>query len=154
MDRDREYLKIAIDKSIESVNIDGFPVGAILVLDNKKTFSSMSNGRALNDPTNHAETAAIRTACAELRTRDLSQSVLYSSLEPCLMCFAASSWASIPKIVYACGRDKVSKQHFEGNHDPGTLNQSLRHPIKLVHFTELEDQALQVIANWEQQTKK
>jgi tRNA(Arg) A34 adenosine deaminase TadA len=64
------------------------------------------------------------------------------------MCFAASSWASIPKIVYACGRSRVAKQHFEGAHDLGDVNKAMRHPIELVHLSELEERAFSVISYW------
>lgn len=111
--------------------------------------SGISNGKQLNDPTSHAEIDAIRTACQKVKTRDLKDVVLYSSLEPCLMCFVASTWASIPKIVYACERNRVSKQHYEGNHNLAPINEVARRPIKLIHFRELEDEALQVIENWE-----
>jgi tRNA(Arg) A34 adenosine deaminase TadA len=65
------------------------------------------------------------------------------------MCWAASIWASVPKIVYACGRDRVSKQHYEGNYNIEPINESARHPIELVHLQELEEEALRVIEEWE-----
>lgn len=146
---DKEVLKKAIEKSRESVDIGGFPVGVVIVRGGEILSAGISNGKKLNDPTSHAETDAIRAACQKLQTRDLKDVVLYSSLEPCLMCFAASAWASIPKIVYACSRGRVSKQHYEGNHNLVPINESARHPIILVHLQELEEEALRVIEEWE-----
>ncbi len=146
---DAKFLQVAIEKSKESVALGGFPVGVIIVKNGEILASGISNGKQLNDPTSHAETAAIREACQKLQTRDLRKVVLYSSLEPCMMCFSASIWASVPKIVYACSRERVSQQHYEGKHDLNSINRLTRHPIELIHFLELENQALQVIEGWE-----
>jgi tRNA(Arg) A34 adenosine deaminase TadA len=145
---DKKFLVEAIEKSKESVAIGGFPVGVILVRDNEIVSTGLSNGKQLNDPTSHAEIAAIREACQKLRTRNLKDLVLYSSLEPCLMCYAASSWASIRRIIYACNRNRVSKQHYEGIHDLNILNKTMRHPIEMIHFVKLEEKALKVISDW------
>ena len=146
---DIKFLQQAIEKSEESIALGGFPVGVVIVRNGEILTSGISNGKQLNDPTSHAEITAMREACKKLQTRDLKDVVLYSSLEPCLMCFAASTWASIPRVVYACSRKRVSKQHYEGEHDITTINKSARRPMQRVQFSELEDEALKVIENWE-----
>jgi guanine deaminase len=151
---DKEFLQLAIKKSQESVEAGAFPVGAIVVQNGEIISSSISNGEKLKDPTSHAEIAAIREACQKLQNRDLKNIILYSSLEPCLMCYAASFWASIPQVVYACPRAKVSKMHYEGDHDLEHINESSRHPIKLIHMQEMEDEALKIINDWEASLKK
>ncbi len=149
-----KFLEQAIEKSRESIDHGGFPVGAVIVRNGKILTSGISNGKQLNDPTSHAEMAAIREACKKLQTRDLKNVVLYSSLEPCLMCFTASAWSSIPRIVYACSRKRVSKQHYEGEQDIAVINKSMNYSIELVHYSELEDQALKIIENWEKNLGK
>lgn len=153
MDQHAFFLQKAIDISRVSVDAGGFPVGAIIVQNRGLVAQGVSNGKALHDPTSHAEIAAIRTACAKLEKRALRDCVLYSSMEPCLMCFAASSWASIPKIVYAISRNALDPIHFEGSHDLSVINASLRKPIALVHLTELEPAGLDVIRAWESRTQ-
>lgn len=150
---DLKFTQAAVEKSKDSVSAGGFPVGTVIVRNGEIITSGTSNGKQLNDPTNHAEIAAIREACQKLQTRDLMDCVLYSSLEPCLMCFSASIWASIPKIVYACSRKLVSGQHYEGNHDLNLIDKLSRKPIELIHFSELENQALRVIEDWEKTQK-
>jgi len=150
---DTDYLKKAIESSEDSVSIGGFPVGAVVVKDDEIIATGVSNGKQLKDPTSHAEIAAIRNACQKLDRRDLPDVVLYSSLEPCLMCLCASSWSSIKKVVYACGRDKVSKQHYEGGHDLQEINQNFRNPIEVIHMKELENEALGIIQEWEESIK-
>jgi len=146
---DSRFLQIVVEKSKESVALGGFPVGAIIVRNGEILAHGISNGKQLNDPTSHAEIVAIREACQKLQTRNLKNVVLYSSLEPCLMCFSASIWASIPKIVYACSRERVSGQHYEGNHNLSSINRLARKSIELIHFAELENLALKVIEDWE-----
>lgn len=146
---ERELLLLAIEKSAESVQAGAFPVGAVIARGGEVIATAISDGKRLQDPTSHAETAAIRLACQKLGKRELKDVVLYSSLEPCLMCFSASSWASVPRVVYACPREKVSPIHYEGGHDLRQIDDALRHPIELVQLAELESQALAVITSWE-----
>jgi tRNA(Arg) A34 adenosine deaminase TadA len=52
-----------------------------------------------NDPTAHAEVTAIRDACKNLNTFQLTDCEIYTSCEPCPMCLGAIYWAR-PKVVY------------------------------------------------------
>jgi len=114
---DKEYLLNAINLSRDSMDIGGSPVGSIIVLNDEIIATGLSNGKQLKDATSHAEICAIREASQKIGHRDLKGATIYSSLEPCVMCFAASYWSSISKIVYACSKEKVSKWHYEGLHD-------------------------------------
>jgi hypothetical protein len=51
-------------------------------------------------------------------------------------------------IVYACGRSRVAKQHFEGAYDLGGINEAMRHPIEIIHLAEFEEEASAVISDW------
>jgi len=146
---DDKFLRDAIQQSQESVKQGAFPVGVVIIIDGRPLVAVIGNGKQLNDPTSHAEIAAIRTACSQLETRDLSQATLYSSMEPCLMCYAACVWASIHRIVYDCSKDRLSSMHFEGTHDLVSINQAARRPINLVHLSSLEDEALEIVTSWE-----
>ena len=146
---DKDFIKKTIELSQESVDVGGYPVGAIIVKNGKIISSGLSNGKNLCDPTSHAETAAIREAGKKLNKRNLDDVVLYSSLEPCVMCFASSFWAYIPRVVFACSRSKVSSDYYEGDHNIFELNNKGRRKIELVHFDELEQEALDVITEWE-----
>lgn len=146
---DADFIAEAIRLSQESANAGGYPVGAVIVRGGKIIAKGLSNGKNLFDATCHAETAAIREAGATLQKRNLDDVVLYSSLEPCVMCFAASFWAHIPKVVFACGRSKVPANYYEGDHDILALNAKNLRKIELVHFQEREAGALGVITNWE-----
>lgn len=148
-EKDIKFLEEAIVKSKESVKLGGFPVGAIIVKDNKIISYGLSSGKKMKDATRHAEIDVIRKASQFLHTRDLKNVVLYASLEPCLMCFSACYWSYIFKVVYACSRKKVSIQHFEGDHNLIEINKNCNRQINLVHIIELEHEALKVIKDWE-----
>jgi guanine deaminase len=56
---------------------------------------------ANNDPTAHAEIVAIRDACKNLQTFQLTWSDVFTSCEPCLMCMGAIYWARPKAVCYA-----------------------------------------------------
>jgi len=97
-----EFMRMAIELSINNVNNNtGGPFGAVVVKDGKLVAKSANLVTTTNDPTAHAEVSAIRLACTELNTFDLSGCVIYTSCEPCPMCLGAIYWARIGKIYYA-----------------------------------------------------
>lgn len=146
---DKQFLQKAILKAKESVAQGGFPAGAIVVKNGEIVGEGVSVGNKLNDPTSHGEMASIREACINLKTSDLSGSTLYASMQPCLMCLGASMWSAIPKIVFACPKDKVSTDYYGGHYQPSAINTELTHPIELVHFAELENESLAIVHEWE-----
>lgn len=95
-------MRMAIALSVKNVseNIGG-PFGAVVVKDGKLVAGSANKVTSTNDPTAHAEVSAIRLACTELNTFDLTDCVIYTSCEPCPMCLAAIYWARISTIYYA-----------------------------------------------------
>jgi tRNA(Arg) A34 adenosine deaminase TadA len=96
MENDVEYIKRAIDLSRKAV----YPYGAVIVKDGKIIGEACSGDGEKNDPTNHAETLAVRRACKNINSSDLSGATIYSSCEPCFMCFGTIWWANISKIIY------------------------------------------------------
>jgi len=61
------------------------------------------------DPTAHAEINAIRNACENLGTFDLSGHKIYSSCEPCPMCMSVIYWSRIKRIYYSNTREDAEK---------------------------------------------
>ncbi|MFH1889575.1 MAG: nucleoside deaminase [Nanoarchaeota archaeon] len=150
---DLKFLKLAIEKAKESVSKGGFPAGAIVVKDNKIIGEGISIGNILNDPTSHGEMASIRDACKKENTSDLSESTLYASMQPCLMCLGASMWGSIPRIVFACPKEKVSAEYYGGNYKPSEINSKFLKPIELIHMSEMEEKSLAIVHEWEEKLK-
>ena len=99
-----------------SNNNDGGPFGAVIV-DSEGKIIAKANNMVLknNDPTAHAEVSAIREACKNLETYDLSGCSIYTSCEPCPMCLSAIIWANIKNVYYACTRNDANEIGFRDN---------------------------------------
>lgn len=80
---------------------EGGPFGAIVVKEGKIVGKGHNRVLKNNDPTCHAEIEAIREACRNLGTYDLSGCEIYASSYPCPMCLGAIIWANIKKVYYA-----------------------------------------------------
>ncbi len=146
---DKEYLLKAIEKAKESISKGGFPAGAVIVKEGKVVGEGISIGNKLFDPTSHGEQSAIRAACKEYNTTNLSGCTLYASMEPCVMCLGASMWSSISRIVYALSKSKVSTEYYGGSYNQVDINSKFNHPIEIVHLSELEEDSLKVVREWE-----
>ncbi len=90
-----EFMKRAIELSVESVNNGGGPFGSVVVKDNKIIAEGSNKVTPTNDPTAHGEIVAIREACKKLNNFTLSECELYSSCVPCPMCLSAIYCARI-----------------------------------------------------------
>ena len=78
------YMKIAIEFAEESIRThEGGPFGACIVKDGVVVGRGRNMVLKNNDPTAHAEVMAIRDACSNLGTYDLTGCVLYTSCYPC-----------------------------------------------------------------------
>lgn len=96
----------------EGVRNGGGPFGAMIWRHGDVVAEAFNRVVLDSDPTAHAEVRAIRLAATRLATHDLSDSVLYSSCEPCPMCLGAVYWAGIERVVYACDRVDAEKAGF------------------------------------------
>ncbi len=152
---DKDYLKLAVEQGKKSAEEGGFPAGAVIVKDGKVISEGVSLGWKLNDPTEHAETSAIRKACRVVGSSDLGGAILYESLECCNMCFSVSNWAGISKIVYACRKtsEMVKKNYYEGETGNETLNNSNNHKIETVFIPDFEEEVLSTVKEWENKQK-
>jgi guanine deaminase len=97
---DTFFMQQAIDKAFEGIITGQTPFGACIVKDNKIISCEHNRVWETCDITAHAEVTAIRVTCKKLGTIDLSGCTIYSTCEPCPMCFSACHWAKISKIVY------------------------------------------------------
>ncbi len=107
-------MKIAIEEAREGmINNEGGPFGAVIVRSGKIIAKGHNLVIKTNDPTAHAEIIAIRRATAKLQRFDLSDCEIYSSCEPCPMCFSAIHWAKMKKLYFGCTRDDAAKIGFD-----------------------------------------
>ena len=108
-----QFLARSIKLATANVLNSGGPFGAMIVTASGQTFDGVNRVTADNDPTAHAEVTAIRTACRELGTFDLTGATLYTSCEPCPMCLASALWARVERVVYAADRHDAASVGFD-----------------------------------------
>ena len=100
MPRDHHhYMQLALERARVAGEKGNRPVASIIVLNGNILGAGENTMFTDFDPSAHAEIAAIREACGRLKTIDLSGSTLYSTLEPCPMCFWAMQEARIATLV-------------------------------------------------------
>ena len=108
-----EYMKIAKELSDDNLKTNvGGPFGACIVKDGKIIGKGSNHVLANNDPTAHAEIMAIRDACKNIDSYDLSGAELYTSCYPCPMCLSAIIWSNIKKVYYGNTKEDAADIGF------------------------------------------
>jgi len=120
---ERRFMERAIREARKNLlRPDGGPFGACVVRGGK-VLAAARNTVLANDATCHAEINAIRKASKRLRTFDLSGCEIYSTAEPCPMCFGAIHWARIGAVHYGAGIRDAARAGF---HELRISNEKLR----------------------------
>lgn len=155
MHPDPKYLLAAIEHVKQHIpSENGGPFGACIVKNTEIISFGHNTVISDHDPTAHAEINAIKTACQQLKTHDLHDCVIYSTTEPCPMCFSAIHWANIPQIVYGSRIQDVEKLGFReltiSNQQMKSLGNS---QIEL--FADVErEKCLDLLNFWQNNTQK
>ena len=98
---DKYYMDLAIKEAKKAENIDEVPVGAVIVNKNNTVIGHGFNCPiSSNDPTSHAEINAIRMAAGASENYRLTDTTLYVTIEPCIMCMGAIIHARINRVVF------------------------------------------------------
>ena len=109
----KEYMDVAIDLSDDNFEKNyGGPFGACIVKDGKIIGKGINRVIKNMDPTAHAEVMAIRNACKNIKSHDLSGCILYTSCYPCPMCLSAIIWANIKKVYYGNTKEDAANIGF------------------------------------------
>ena len=103
---------IALSRNGSSTN-QGGPFGCVIVKDGKIVGRGSNSVTSTNDPTAHAEVVAIRDACRNLSSFQLSGCQVYTSCEPCPMCLGALYWARPEAIFFAGTREDAAFGGFD-----------------------------------------
>jgi tRNA(Arg) A34 adenosine deaminase TadA len=118
-----DFMRRAVEISRRALDTPGTePFGAVIVKDGAIVGEGINRALRNFDPTSHGETEAIRDACRNLATVDLTGCDLYTSCEPCPLCVAAMTIAGIGKLYYAATMDQAGAAFAE-------LTPAERHPI-------------------------
>lgn len=108
----RSFMRKAIDKAREGISTGQAPFGACIVRGDTVVACEHNRVWEKGDSTLHAEICAIRAAEKTLRTIDLSGCTIYSTTEPCPMCFSAIHWAKIEGIVFGTSISEAQRLGF------------------------------------------
>ena len=103
---DTYFMKFAISQAKLAKEKNEVPVGAVIVYENNIISRAHNMVELLNDSTAHAEILAITSASDYLNSKYLQGCTLYTTLEPCLMCYGAIYWSKISRIVYGADDPK------------------------------------------------
>ncbi|MGZ3751774.1 MAG: nucleoside deaminase [Mucilaginibacter sp.] len=154
MQEHEKFMRMAIELAEYNVKLgEGGPFGAVIVKDGMVVARSANKVISQNDPTAHAEIAAIRLACKELETHNLEGCVIYTSCEPCPMCIGAIYWAHIDMIYYGNTKADAAAIGF----DDHFIYLELERPMeqrKLQIVQLLRDEALPAFKLWEKSESK
>ncbi len=109
----QELMQRAIDLAVENVRNGGGPFGAVIARGGEIVAEGVNRVTSQHDPTAHAEVQAIRKACSELNTFDLTGLDIYASCEPCPMCLGAIYWAHLDHLYFAGTKDDAARIGFD-----------------------------------------
>lgn len=96
----------ALEEARKAYDEDEVPVGAVAVYKNQIIGRGHNQTEQLRDPTAHAEIIAITAAANALNSWRLKDVVIYSTIEPCVMCSGALVLARVKKVVFGAHDEK------------------------------------------------
>jgi len=98
--KDEFFMQMALEEAQKSFLLGEVPVGAVLVRNNLVIAKAHNLVETLKDPSCHAEMLCIREGVKVLNNWRLLDCTLYTTLEPCAMCYGAIVLSRIKKVVY------------------------------------------------------
>ncbi len=106
-DTHENFMKLALEEAKKAGQIGEVPIGAVLVAENGEVLSAAHNQVIkLADPTAHAEILALREAAFNLNNYRLSNTSLFVTVEPCIMCMGAIVHARVTRVIWGANDPK------------------------------------------------
>merc|ERR1719401_1398096 len=108
------FMQSAAASALAGVRLEhGGPFGATIV--RRGVIISCAHNMVLHcgDPTCHAEMNAIKQACQAVGSHDLSDCDLYTTCEPCPMCWGAVQWSRLGRVHIGVDRHTAAKYGFD-----------------------------------------
>jgi tRNA(adenine34) deaminase len=111
---DAHWMRQALAAARDAAQLGEVPIGTCIVVDDTILAVAGNRTRTDNDPTAHAEMVALRTAAKEATNYRLSDAVVYSTIEPCVMCAGALIQARVRRLVYGARDERAGavESHF------------------------------------------
>jgi guanine deaminase len=128
-----KFMEAAIQEAISGIESGhGGPFGAVIVRGGEVVYSDHNRVLLTNDPTMHAEVAAIRGATAALGRFSLHDCEIYSTCMPCPMCLGAIMWAKIPKLYYGLSAADAAAIGFDDDYIYDFIKSNFERGDKLI----------------------
>jgi guanine deaminase len=146
---DDVFMAMAIERAQAGMDAGGSPFGACIVAADGRVIACEHNVVwQTTDATAHAEVNAIRVACRAVSDIKLAGATIYSSTEPCPMCFSAIHWAGMKRIVYGATIADAARAGFSelsiSNFDMKRLAGS---PVEIVSGV-MAEEAKELFERW------
>src|SRR5690242_9592077 len=97
---DVDFMRLALEQASTAQANGEVPVGAVLVRGDEVIATGANRPIAAHDPTAHAEIEALRAGGQALSSYRLTDTTLYVTLEPCVMCASAIVHARVKRVVF------------------------------------------------------
>lgn len=107
MKTNEEWMQHALTLAEQAARHGEVPVGAVVVLNNEIIGEGFNQPISTSDPTAHAEIIALRNAAKKIGNYRLNESILFVTIEPCLMCAGSLVHARIKKVVFGASEPKA-----------------------------------------------
>lgn len=108
-----KYIDILKKLNKKAVSNEDIPVSAIIIKNNKIISKAYNKKYKKNDPIKHAEIEAIRKACKKLKTTNLMDCEIITTLKPCSMCENVIKEVKISKVYYILNKEKIINNKIE-----------------------------------------
>jgi guanine deaminase len=145
---DEQMMRLALAQARRGMRAGlGGPFGACIVKNFRVVALAHNRVLATGNPTQHAEVVAIGRAAKALGTHALTGCTIYSTTEPCPMCFSAIHWAQIDRIVFGTGIPDVKRLGFnELSISNATMKRLGKSPIQLARA--LRQECTDLLRQW------
>lgn len=154
MNEHEKFMRRAIAVAKEGMEAGaGGPFGAVIVKDGEIIAESYNQVTSTNDPTAHAEVAVIRKACQQLNSFQLEDCVLYTSCEPCPMCFGAIYWARPKAVYYGCTKEDAAEIDFDDQFIYDELEKG-KSALKIKFINLLRKESQKVFNEWNKKSDR
>jgi tRNA(Arg) A34 adenosine deaminase TadA len=148
---EKEFMRLAIRTAAAGIKKGQTPFGAVIVKAGKLISSAHNRVWQNTDSTAHAEINAIQAACRKLESIDLSGCTIYSTCEPCPMCFSACHWARIEKIVFGARISDAQAAGFNELKISGARLKKMGRSAVVMQGDFLRAESMELFALWKKQ---
>jgi tRNA(adenine34) deaminase len=145
-----DAMRLALTEAERARDAGEVPVGAVIVLDGRVVGSGFNQPISSVDPTAHAEVIALRAAARAIGNYRLTGSLLYVTVEPCLMCVGAMIHARVAQVIFGTPEPKAGAliSSARAHEAPG-----LNHRLEVLGGI-LEDECRQTIQRFFEERRK